>query len=234
MSDIHEQLDIEIIEQSGRFKILSEDGKYRDFVGIAKGHPSDYLYEYKDNLYTANHVFIIDGEEVKAKDIGVKTDSKDDVYEILHVDETHNYYNIDTDGNADLLNNQCLILDEFAFVDHTAEFMKAAFPVISSAQDKKNSKIIILSTPNGMNDFYQIWRKAKAGVNDFQWFKIDWRDVPRNVSPDEFRSQEIAKSDAITFEQEYGCVDPSTIVTVKDALGNIKDITVGELGELLK
>ena len=228
MSDILNTSEIEYLHND-RYSILTENNEFKSFGGLVTGLTNE-LVEYKGKLYTPGHKIKIDDRWVEVSELSDNRIEANNikVYDVLDVEEYHSFV------SNDLIHKNCLILDEFAFVDHTAEFMKAAFPVISSAQDKKNSKIVILSTPNGMNDFYQIWRKAKAEVNDFQWFKIDWRDVPRNVSPEEFKSQEIAKSDAITFEQEYGCVDPSTIVTVKDALGNIKDITVGELGELLK
>ncbi len=230
MSDIHNQSNITFLENFGdRYSILSEDNEFKNFKGLLKAESSD-LYEYKGNIYTGGHILFEYGIPIQVKYLrnAKKLNITSTVYEPLEVEDTHTYM------SNGILHKQCLILDEFAFVDHAREFMKAAFPVISSAQDKKNSKIVIISTPNGMNDFYQIWRKAKAGINDFSWAKIDWRDTPRNMPPEEFRAQEIAKSDAITFEQEYGCCSPDTKVTVKAPDGTIMDITIGELSELLK
>lgn len=231
MSDIHKQKNIVIFKNiNNRYSILSENNEFKNFEGLAIGY-SDDLYEYNGNVYTSGHELKYNGEWVKVEDISSskkldKTNIK--VYEPLHIDDTHTYI------SNNEINKNCLVLDEFAFVKDTKEFMKAAFPVISSAQDKKSSKIIIISTPNGMNDYYQIWRKAKAGVNDFTAFKIDWRDTPRTVPPEEFKKQEIARTDAITFEQEYGCVGPDTIVTIKMPDGEIKDVTLEELRQMLE
>jgi len=228
MSDIHNTENISIL-QNARYEVLTTDG-YKPFKGLASGHTDD-LYTYYGNTYTGGHTLIADStwQEVRFQKEAVKLNlGITKVYDFIDIKDTNSYL------NNDLIHHNCLILDEFAFVDNTKKFMKAAFPVISSATNKKNSKIIILSTPNGMNDFYQIWRKAKSGANDFQWYKIDWRDVPRGVSAEEFKQQEIGKSDTVTFEQEYGCTSPETTVTVKTPTGEVKDVTINELRLLLQ
>ena len=60
--------------------------------------------------------------------------------------------------------------------------MNSVFPVVSSS---KTSQIIIVSTPNGMNnEYYNIWNKAtlnlEKNITDEGWFpyRIDWWDVP--------------------------------------------------------
>ena len=55
---------------------------------------------------------------------------------------------------------QYLILDEFAFVpNHVADsFFASVYPTITSG---KNTKVIIVSTPHGMNHFYRMWHDAK-------------------------------------------------------------------------
>ena len=60
----------------------------------------------------------------------------------------------------------CLILDEFAFIAPGCEeaFLNSVFPVVSSS---KESQIIIVSTPNGMNnEYYRLWNKAKLNINN--------------------------------------------------------------------
>ena len=49
-----------------------------------------------------------------------------------------------------------IFLDEFAFVpNHIAEqFFSSVYPTISSG---KSTKVIIISTPNGMNMFYKLY-----------------------------------------------------------------------------
>ena len=230
MSDINEQEDITLHLQSGRFKILSENDEYKDFKGIASANPTEYLYEVDKFLYTEKHTFIIEGKEVYAKDIGFKTYNKQPVFEILHVEDYHTYI------SNNKINKQCLLLDEFAFLSDALaeEFIKSVFPTISSAKEKKNSKIIILSTPNGMNAFYRIYHKATAGLNDFIPFKIDWEDIPRSVTNDEFKINQINTIGESSFRQEYGCVAEDTFITIRHKdTGEEKQVTIKELEELL-
>jgi hypothetical protein len=235
MSDIHNQDEVELTLQSGRFKILSENNEYKDFSGVASGVSREYLYSVDGNLYTEDHIFIDNGKEVPAKFVGATTEIKAEVYEILNVKDTHTYM---SNGR---INKNCLILDEFAFIDKGAsssladEFIKSVFPTISSAKDKSNSKIIIISTPNGMNAFYRIWHKASIGKNDFIPFKIDWRTVPRSVGPDEFKQNQVNVIGDLAFQQEYECVAHDTMVTLKDEeTGQVIHLTIEEADILLK
>lgn len=71
----------------------------------------------------------------------------------------------------------CLYLDEFAHIEKNIidEFYSNIYPTVSSLPD---SKIIITSTPNGMNKFYEIYNAATKGINSFKPFRIDWWEVP--------------------------------------------------------
>ena len=71
----------------------------------------------------------------------------------------------------------CLYLDEYAHIQAGIidEFFDNIYPTVSSLPD---SKIIITSTPNGMNRFYQIYDAAEKGINSFKPFRIDWWQVP--------------------------------------------------------
>jgi hypothetical protein len=70
-----------------------------------------------------------------------------------------------------------LYLDEFAFVPTNIadEFFTSVYPTISSGKD---SKILISSTPNGMNHFYKMWTDAVEGHNGFTYISANWREVP--------------------------------------------------------
>ena len=92
-----------------------------------------------------------------------------------------------------------LYLDEFAFVDSADDFFKSTFPTISSG---KETKIVISSTPNGMNLFYKIFTDAEGGRNDFFPFKIDWHEVPGRNDQWKKQQQEILGEHG--FKQEYG------------------------------
>jgi len=92
-----------------------------------------------------------------------------------------------------------IFLDEFAFVPHNmaVEFFTSTYPVISSG---KTSKVIIVSTPNGLNLFYKMWTDAIEGRSLYKPLEIHWSMVPgrdekwkeetiRNTSEEQFRQE---------------------------------------------
>jgi hypothetical protein len=97
-----------------------------------------------------------------------------------------------------------LMLDEFAFVpDNIAsEFFSSVYPTISSG---KKSKVIIVSTPNGMNHFYRMWQKAARGDSGYYPIKINWWEVPGR--DENFKQETIAnlQGGIVEWNQEYGC-----------------------------
>ena len=70
-----------------------------------------------------------------------------------------------------------LYLDEFAHVEpHILnEFYENIMPTVSSMED---SKIVITSTPNGYNKYYDLWQGAVDGTNSFNPIRVDWWQVP--------------------------------------------------------
>lgn len=75
-----------------------------------------------------------------------------------------------------------LYLDEFAHIPHNIlePYYTAAFPTVSAIQ---NSKIIITSTPNGMNLFYKLLTDAERPEgdslkNNYKPMRVYWHQVP--------------------------------------------------------
>ena len=70
-----------------------------------------------------------------------------------------------------------LFLDEFAFVpNHIADsFFASVYPTITSG---KSTKVIIVSTPHGMNHFYRLWHDAERGKNEYTPTDVHWSEVP--------------------------------------------------------
>lgn len=70
-----------------------------------------------------------------------------------------------------------IMLDEFAFVPNNIadEFFASVYPTISSGQ---TSKVVIVSTPKGMNMYYKIWKDALAGRNPYKAVEVKWWEVP--------------------------------------------------------
>ncbi len=92
-----------------------------------------------------------------------------------------------------------IFLDEFAFVPaNIAEmFFSSVYPTISSGQ---KTKMIIVSTPYGMNQFYKLWTDAENKRNDYVPIEVHWSEVPgrdekwkeatiRNTSPEQFQQK---------------------------------------------
>lgn len=82
-----------------------------------------------------------------------------------------------TSIRGDSLN--CVLLDEAAYIEsHLLEdFWSSVIPTVSSG---KNSKILVVSTPNGVgNKFYEIYSGAESGkLKQWKSERIDWWDVP--------------------------------------------------------
>ena len=95
-----------------------------------------------------------------------------------------------------------IYLDEFAFVQRNIQdqFFASVFPTISSGQ---SSKLIITSTPNGMNLFYKIWMDSVNGNNDYARVDVHWSDVPGR--DEEWKELMIRSTSADQFRQEFDC-----------------------------
>jgi len=95
-----------------------------------------------------------------------------------------------------------LFLDEFAFVpNHIADdFFSSVYPTISSG---KSTKIIIVSTPKGMNHFYRMWHDAERGANEYVPTQVHWSEVPGR--DDVWREQTIKNTSEQQFRVEFEC-----------------------------
>ena len=95
-----------------------------------------------------------------------------------------------------------LFLDEFAFVpNHIADsFFASVYPTITSG---KKTKVIIVSTPHGMNHFYRLWHDAEKGKNEYTPTDVHWSEVPgRNAK---WKKQTIANTSEQQFKIEFEC-----------------------------
>ena len=95
-----------------------------------------------------------------------------------------------------------IFLDEFAFIpNHISEqFFSSVYPTISSG---KTTKVIIISTPNGMNMFYKLWHDAERGKNSYKPLEVHWSQVPGRDAA--WKEQTIANTSARQFTQEFEC-----------------------------
>jgi len=95
-----------------------------------------------------------------------------------------------------------LFLDEFAFVpNHIAEaFFSSVYPTITSG---KTTKVIMVSTPHGMNHFYRYWHDAERGKNEYVPTDVHWSEVPGRDA--EWKRQTIANTSDQQFKIEFEC-----------------------------
>ena len=95
-----------------------------------------------------------------------------------------------------------LFMDEFAHIpaNFVNTFYENVYPTVSASA---NSKVIITSTPNGFNKFYDIYTAADKGLSEYTPFRVDWWDVPGR--DDAWMKQEVANlgSDE-AFNRQYG------------------------------
>jgi len=95
-----------------------------------------------------------------------------------------------------------LFLDEFAFVPHNVaeDFFSSVYPTISSG---KSTKVVIVSTPNGMNMFYKLWTDAENKRNSYNIIDVHWSQVPGR--DDKWREETIANTSEEQFRREFEC-----------------------------
>ena len=95
-----------------------------------------------------------------------------------------------------------IFLDEFAFIpNHIADqFFSSVYPTISSG---KSTKVIIVSTPHGMNHFYKLWHDAERGKNEYIPTDVHWSEVPGRDQ--KWKEQTIANTSEQQFRVEFEC-----------------------------
>jgi hypothetical protein len=100
-----------------------------------------------------------------------------------------------------------ILLDEFAHVSSTIadEFFNSVYPTITSGSD---TKVIMISTPNGLNMFYYYWQGAtkktgEPGKNDYVPFEVHWSQVPGR--DEKWKEGIIKNTSQQQFDQEMEC-----------------------------
>ena len=113
-----------------------------------------------------------------------------------------------------------IFLDEFAFVptNIAEEFFSSVYPTISSGQ---STKVVIVSTPNGMNMFYKLWIDAEKKRNSYIPIDVHWSEVPGR--DEKWKKETIANTSEAQFAKEFECeflgsqntlINPSKIRTM--------------------
>ena len=95
-----------------------------------------------------------------------------------------------------------IFLDEFAFVPNNIadQFFSSVYPTISSG---KSTKVIIISTPHGMNMYYKLWHDAERGTNEYIPTEVHWSQVPGRDA--DWKAQTIRNTSEQQFRVEFEC-----------------------------
>lgn len=195
-------------------KILSE-GKFRDFDGFqSMGDKPTVILEFENSTIecTDDHMFLRDdGEWVEAKNIK-STETYSDkrllssfnsgknktVYDAINVRDTHSFYAEGVTAH----NCNFLYLDEVAFIEGYDEFFASVYPTISSGE---STKLLMTSTPNGLNHFWKTCKGAEEGTNGYEFVKVMWDDVPGRDEKWKKETLEALDHDEEKFNVEYCC-----------------------------
>jgi hypothetical protein len=110
--------------------------------------------------------------------------------------------------------------DELSHValNEQEDFYTSTFPTITSSE---TTKMIVTSTPKGMELFYRLWTESERGKNDFVRVEAFWWDIPGR--DEEWKAAIIRNTSERQFEQEYICSFLSSMNTLIDGhkIGNI-------------
>ena len=95
-----------------------------------------------------------------------------------------------------------IFLDEFAYVPTSLaeEFFSSVYPTISSG---KSTKVMIVSTPHGMNMFYKLWTDAQSKKNDYIPLEVHWSEVPGR--DEVWKEETIRNTSQSQFNSEFEC-----------------------------
>lgn len=222
-------------KNNNRFQILTDTG-FSDFIGVLKTHgefnmiehkldngdsikttPDHMLYDVDLNQISSGNIddntklYGIDGKPVYSK--GRSSYNTNEVYDILHAFKNNRHY-----ANGILI-KQCLYIDEIAFIPNVEQFYESVFPTISSSN---KTKVIVTSTPLGMNYFYKMWTEAEYGRSAYVPYDVKWYEHPERDQ--KWYDTMCASMSATAIEQEMNCVGGDTKVTI-----NGSDVSIESL-----
>lgn len=190
------------IQYKSGYKVLTENG-LKLFDGIKRSSANTITITFSDGSVleaTERHLIKKSNQFIEVQDLivghivnGLKiihisklSEDTKYVYDLLNVDDGHHYI------TNNVTSHNC------AFIEGWTEFYKSVYPTISSGQE---TKVVLVSTPNGLNFYYKLWEDAVKGISDYIPIKVTWRDVPGR--DEEWKRQTIANTSEEAFTQEH-------------------------------
>ena len=129
-----------------------------------------------------------------------------------------------------------LILDEFAWCppNDVELFYNNIIPTVTTISD---ANVCIMSTQNGFNKFYELWKGSVEGRNIYAPFKVDWQQVPQfNKKTKKWEKRTQAWKDEMVgilgseeaFQYQYGTMFSASdyCLVSRECLSNIRDKAV--------
>ena len=102
----------------------------------------------------------------------------------------------------------CILLDEYAHVPTNVaeEFFSSVYPTITSGQ---TTRVIMISTPKGLNMFYHFWKGAQSKQNEYVPIEVKWNQVPKYpggpLRDEAWKQETIRNSSERQFQEEFIC-----------------------------
>ena len=225
------------------YNILTDDGfKHFDGLQVTKKSEVILLKTNIGHLYTTpNHNFYYSKTQFKPiSEFNVKDklyslygdvyieemiymDCEMYLYDIIEVEDVNSFCVTD----CSIYVTNCCYIDEMAFIDNDVEFYTSTYPVLTSGS---KTKLIITSTPNGMNLFYKIYTDSVNGKNNFKNYKVHWREHPSR--DDAWAEEQLRNMSEAQFAVEFESLCPMTLLNIREK-NDCREITIGELYEIL-
>lgn len=217
---------------NSRFQILTDSG-FSDFIGVTKTSGLHKGVEIKtvdgvvikttlDHKIYCGDMACKEASKFVVGDVIYSDNDNDqivesinecvlsDVYDILHVFKGNRFFITDDSlKSLNLLVLNCLYIDEISFIANVETFYESVFPTISSS-DK--TKVIITSTPLGMNYFYKMWTDAEYGRSAYVPYDVKWYEHPDRGQ--EWYDTMCATMSPTAIEQEVNCVGGETSINI--------------------
>lgn len=105
--------------------------------------------------------------------------------------------------------SNCIYMDELGFVPNAEEFYESVYPTITSGP---NTKVIITSTPKGLNYFYKMWVEAETGRSSYVAYDVKWYEHPDRDQ--EWYNTQCKNLNAKSVDQEINCVAGDTKINI--------------------
>lgn len=217
----------------GKYEILTKEG-FKPFKSVKiSAKDAGLKISFNNNTtitVTENTKINLGNGYIYAKELKIGE------YNIINIERVYNekFYDIVevTDTNSFIVNNN-FDVHNCAFINNYDDFSNSIIPTISSS---KTSKIIMSSTPKGLNHWYDLWKQAENGQSAFKNFKVEWWEIPGRDENWKEEQIKTLKGGKRAFAQEYACeflgsaetlIDISVLTSLKykspiEIKGNIK------------